>query len=308
MRQFQPLVGRFSDNEVELHQHLNVPYTKADGSRGTKFAQVTTLQSISSVLSLLNQRMFGNFHKQTFVLHHLKMLLGGKVRDDVHQNLSVTDAACWTDFSKELEIQAQEECKSGAFGASNTTIQLVGQVWELTVIPPSSPTLAHFNAAEANLTFSKPELDGGSNVQCYEAHIKPQNDEIWYHFQSVNVKYLSQEPVSPVTFGRLSGVFLLRVFARNLCGLGAFTETAVNLQGDLPFQKEDYSEFFTSSFKQNYCTFLAEFFFLSDHNDMPKVNLIQILGIHMVLNSAVLCSQISRNLVHKIPLKGDNNL
>ena len=185
---------------------------------------------------------------------------------------------------------------------------MVGQVWELTVSPPSSPTLAHFNAAEANLTFSKPELDGGSNIQCYEAHIKPQNDEIWYHFQSVNVKYLSQEPVSPVTFGRLSGVFLLRVFARNFCGLGAFTETTVNLQGDLPFQKEDYSEVFTNSFKQNYCTFLAEFFFLSDHNDMPKVNLIQILVIHMVLNSAVLCSQISRNLVHKIPLKGDNNL
>ena len=269
---FQPMVGRFGDVEVELHQHLNVPYTKVDGTKSTKFAQVLTNQSISSIVSLLNKRVFGNFHKQPYVLHRLKMLLGNKLREDVHQNLDLTDVACWTDFSKELEIQEQEECKSGAFGASNTTIQLVGQVYELRVVPPSSPTLVSFNHDEKSITFSKPVLDGGSNVQSYEVHMKPQNDLTWNHFQSVKVRNLSQEPETPVLFGRLSGVFHVRVFARNLCGLGSFTQITLELDGDLPFLYQDYSEVLVSDLNQKYCTFFAEFFFFSDHNDAPKVS------------------------------------
>ena len=270
---FQPLLARFGEREVELTQHVTVPYTKVDGTKSSKFSQVVTTQSISSIVSLLNRRVFGDFHKQPYVQHRLKMLLANKMREDIHQNLGVTDAACWTDFSKELEVHEQEECKSSAFGASNTTIQLVGQVYEIRVVPPTSPTYLDFNQTEKCLTFAKPANDGGSNIQSYEIHIKPDNGSTWFHFQSVRVRKLSQDPELPVLFGRLGGVYQVRVLARNLCGLGASIETTVKLDGDLPFQPQDHSEILSGSFDQKYCTFFAEYFFCSDHNDAPKVNI-----------------------------------
>ena len=86
------------------------------------------------------------------------------------------------------------------------------------------------------------------------------------------MRNLSQEPETPVLFGRLSGVFHVRVFARNLCGLGSFTQITLELDGDLPFLYQDYSEVLVSDLNQKYCTFFAEFFFFSDHNDAPKVS------------------------------------
>ena len=102
--------------------------------------------------------------------------------------------------------------------------------------------------------------------------MKPLNDQTWFHFQSVKVKNLSQEPETPVLFGRLSGVYHVRVLARNLCCLGAFTQITLELEGDLPFLYQDYIEVVASDFSQKYCTFFAEFFFFSDHNDAPKVS------------------------------------
>ena len=268
----KPLLDRFGDREVELHQHVNVPYIKTDGTQSTKFSQVLTRQSIKSVAELLDQRVFGHFHQQPYIQHRLKMLLGSKLRKDIHENLELTDAACWTDYSKELEINEQEACKSAAFGASNVTIQLIGQVYELRVLPPTSPTLLSYQEGGNNLLFSKPKLDGGSNIQCYEIHLKSVNEDTWYLLRSVGVQHLSQEPQIPVQlFGRLGGDFLVRVFARNLSGLGAFAEIAVKLHGDLPFLTQEYDEVSNDQSALKYCTFYAEFFFLSDHNDSPKV-------------------------------------
>ena len=129
------------------------------------------------------------------------------MRSDVHENLETTDAACWTDYSKEIEINEQESCKSAAFGASNVTIQLIGQVYELRVLPSSSPNLLSFLPGENSLKFSKSNIDGGSNLQLYEIHFQPLNEETWYFFKSVSVKYLSQEPqIPPNIFGRLGAV------------------------------------------------------------------------------------------------------
>ena len=270
---FQPLLTKFGETEVELHQHVTVQYTKADGSRGTKLTQVLTTQTIRSIVELLDQRMFGKVHQQPYVQHRLKMLLGSKMRKDIHQNLGVTDAACWTDYSKELDVAEQEQCKSGAFGASNVTIQLVGQVFELRVLPPSSPNWLCFDQEKKSITFSKPELDGGSNIQSYEIHLKLVAEDTWFLFKTVKVKNLSQDPdIPPDLFGRLSGVFQLRVYARNLCGLGGFSDILVEVDGDLPFRPQEYSEVLEDSFSLKYCTFYAEYFFFSDHNDAPKVN------------------------------------
>ena len=62
------------------------------------------------------------------------MLLANKMRKELHQNLSEKDIVIYSDFSKELELTCQEQCKSEAFGASNLTKQFVGQVCELTVL------------------------------------------------------------------------------------------------------------------------------------------------------------------------------
>ena len=269
---FQPLLAKFGDRETDLYQHITVSYTKADGSKGSKFEQVLTRQTVTSVVELLNDRVFGKKHIQPFVQHRLKMLLGHKMRKDIHENLEVTDAVCWTDYSKELEVQDQESCKSSAFGASNISIQLIGQVYEMRVLPPSSPTLLCYNVTYNSLTFSKPNLDGGSNIQSYEIHLQPENTDIWYLYKTVNVRNLSQEPEIPSNlFGRLSGVLNVRVFARNLSGLGLSSEISVRLQGDLPFLPDSQAEISSDRFALKYATFYAEFFFFSDHNDAPKV-------------------------------------
>ena len=237
----EPLLKRFGDREVELRQHENVTYIKTDGTKSTKFAQVLSSQPIRSIVELLDKRVFGNFHQQPFIQHHFKKLLGSKMRSDVHENLETTDAACWTDYSKEIEINEQESCKSAAFGASNVTIQLIGQVYELRVLPSSSPNLLSFLPGENSLKFSKSNIDGGSNLQLYEIHFQPLNEETWYFFKSVSVKYLSQEPqIPPNIFGRLGGGFIVSVFARNLCGLGDYSEVEVELQGDLPFLAQEH--------------------------------------------------------------------
>ena len=192
---FQPLVSKFGTTEVQLSQHLVVTYVKVDGSKGTKMEQVDSILPILSIVDLLDQRVFGKYHQQPFIMHKLKMLLGSKMRKDIHQNLTSTDAVCYTDYSKEFEALDNEQCKSSAFGASNVTIQLIGQIFELKVLPPSPPTLLAFNFVDQVLTFSKPDEDGGSNIQCYEIHLETEAEsDSWFFLRSVGVKKLSQEP------------------------------------------------------------------------------------------------------------------
>ena len=268
---FQPLLLKFGDSEVQLHQHLVVNYIKADGSRGSKMEEVVKMHTIKSVVETLNSRVFGHYHKQPYVQHRLKMLLGSKMRQDIHQNIDIYDAVCWSDYSKELEVNSQEQCKSSAFGASNVTIQLIGQVYELVMLPPSCPTNVKYSVEDRALSFAKPCLDGGSNIQNYEVHIKQDYSNEWFLFKVIKVQYLSQEAtIDKDFFGRLSGKFNVRIHARNLCGLGAGYELNIELDGDLPLIPEDMEEISENSFVQKYATFLVEFFFFSDHNDAPK--------------------------------------
>ena len=168
------------------------------GLEGPKWTQVETKQTIISIIDLLDQRVFGKYHQQPYILHKLKM------RKDLHENLSPSDVVCYTDYSKELEVLDQEQCKSSAFGASNVTIHLIGQIMELKVLAPSPPTLLDFDQHNQLLTFSKPDLDGGSNIQYYEVHIMAEDDESWFLLRTISFKMLSQNPDIPSSvFGRL---------------------------------------------------------------------------------------------------------
>ena len=283
---FQPLISKFGPTEVQLFQHLTVSYNKADGTKGSKMEQVESQQTIVSVVDLLDKRLFGKYHKQPYILHRLKMLLGNKMRKDVHQNILSTDVVCYTDYSKELEVLDQEQCKSSAFGSSNVTIQLIGQIMELKVVAPSPPTLVAFDCTKQQLTFSKPAQDGGSNIQSYEVHLKSENDDQWYLFKTVNAKMLSQEPDIPDSiFGRLSGNFSIRILARNLCCLSLPAEIAVVLTGDLPFSPQTEHEMTAGHFEENHATFYREYYFFSDHGDAPKVNFEYYFFINLKYNA-----------------------
>ena len=100
----ESLLSLFGNTEVQLLQYLTVSYTKPDGTKGSKIELVEAKHSIIKVVELLDSRVFGQYHQQPYILHHFKMLLGGKMRKDVHANLLVNDAACYTDYSKEIEI------------------------------------------------------------------------------------------------------------------------------------------------------------------------------------------------------------
>ena len=215
--------------------------------------------------------MFGTIHRQPYVLHRFKMLLASKMRKEIHENLSEHDVICYTDYSKELELFDQEQCKSEMYGASQMTKQLIGQVLEMTVKPPSAPLSLSYDPTNHNISFEKPSLDGGSRIQCFEVHIKPDGCNTWYLFKQIEVKYLSSDPVIPDNlFGRLGGTFHLRVYSKNLSGLGAASDLTVDLGGDLPFRPKLENELTANHFEEKYVTFLVEYFFFSDHSDAPK--------------------------------------
>ena len=183
--------------------------------------------------------------------------------------------ACWTDYSKELEIKDQETCKSSAFGQSNVTIQLIGQVFEMKASVPSQPTSLTFQEPSQILSFSSPVTDGGSHIQNYEIHIKSESEtSVWQNLSKVNVSLFSSHPEVPTNlFGRLGGRFLLRIFARNLVGVSPCSEILVHLSGDLPLMEVPEADISSEFFDQMHTTFFVEHFFFSDHQDAPKVKL-----------------------------------
>ena len=274
---FSPLLKYYGSQEIQLFQHLRVSYQKADGSNGSKMDQVESRKTISNIVELLDSRVFGNFHKQPYIQHRLKMLLGTRMRQDVHNNLGVRDLACYTDYSKEYEALDQERCKSSAFGAGNVTIQLIGQIFEMKVLPPSQPTSVSFDDVKQRLSFSSPDYDGGSRIQFFEIHIKSEFSSTWQMLSRIEVLKLSPEPDIPSNiFGRLGGRFMVRIFARSLIGLGAFAEIDLLLGGDLPLMGHTEGEISASHYELSHATFYVEHFFFSDHYDAPKVEALKV--------------------------------
>ena len=141
----ESLLERFGTLKLKLVQHERIQYVKSDGSFGYKFDQVQSEQTLRDIVNMLKERMFGNkVHKQPYIQHRLKMLLASKMRKEIHENISESDIVAYSDYSKELEITGQEQCKSEIYGASNQTIQLVGQVFESRVLPPGPPLQLQF--------------------------------------------------------------------------------------------------------------------------------------------------------------------
>ena len=137
------------------------------------------------------------------------------------------------------------------------------------VLVPSAPLRLLWDPNTNQLSFEPPEQDGGSRIQLYEVHVMHQGT--WYLLVCIEVKYLSSVPVIPENiFGRLSGQYCLRVYSRNLAGVGDYSETLVNLTGDIPFHPKSVNELSEDHFVQKNRTWLAEFFFISDHGDAPK--------------------------------------
>ena len=267
---FEKLLERFGDNKLPLVQHQRVQYVKTDGSMGHKFDQVQTELSFCEIVDILRERMFGTkIHRQPYIMHRLKMLLASKMRKEIHQNITETDIVAYSDFSKELELTGQEQCKSELYGASHQTIQLVGQVYELRVLPPGPPLNLVFHQTDQKLSFEAPKMNGGSRIQLYEVHVM--YESIWYHLLSVDVKYLSHDPSIPVNmFGRLGGLYNVRVYSRNLSCVGEFAEIVVELSGDLPFCPKLKHHIPPDHYDRKNLTCLSEYFYFSDHSDAPK--------------------------------------
>ena len=61
-------------------------------------------------------------------MHQLKKQLSTEARHEMRKGLSDTDVIAYSDFSKELVLLVPEEIKSAAFGASNTSLQIIPQV------------------------------------------------------------------------------------------------------------------------------------------------------------------------------------
>ena len=66
-----------------------------------------------------------------------------------------------------------------------------------------------------------------------QVHIKEESTDDWFLLTTIVVKHLSSEPNlgERGQIGQLRGNFTLRVFARNISGLGEASELAVTLTG-----------------------------------------------------------------------------
>ena len=125
-----------------------------------------------------------------------------------------------------------EEIKSAAFGASNTTIQIVPQVYEMAVLPPSAPQQLLF---DGRLSFCKPEHLGGSRISAYEVHIEDPETGDWLMLQSIPVKHLVSDPdlSQMCQISKLRGAFHIRIAAKNRAGLGEVASLRLVAHGKL---------------------------------------------------------------------------
>ena len=124
-----------------------------------------------------------------------------------------------------------------------------------------------------------------------QVHIKEESTDDWFLLTTIVVKHLSSEPNlgERGQIGQLRGNFTLRVFARNISGLGEASELAVTLAGwifcqtfnilfylflfpgGFDFNPEEHHRLPEDHFHLTHHTFWEEFLFVSDHGDSPKV-------------------------------------
>ena len=152
---FEQITRHFSDKQLLLFQHEKVRYSKPDGTLGYKFSREKTIRTLSDVLSLLSDKLFG---KSLYIMHRYHMQLASKMRQDIHQNLTETDAICYTDYSREMDLTDQEQCKGEMFGASNITTQLIGQVYEIKVNIPSEPVNLSYITNTKSIHFERKKI------------------------------------------------------------------------------------------------------------------------------------------------------
>ena len=109
--------------------------------QGTKYELIKSTISLASLLNSIKEKLFEG--KEPFLLHLLRKELGGRMRQNLRQNLKQDDVVIYSDFSKgnmvcvgfnyktyfsELELTNPETLKNEGFGASHRTYQIIPQV------------------------------------------------------------------------------------------------------------------------------------------------------------------------------------
>ena len=228
---FNQILGLCADRKIEYYEHVEVEYTRPDKKIGKRWELQKLDGTFAEVVEKLGIKVFGS-RRETFLMHQLKKLLSTEARHEMRKSLSDNDVIAYSDFSKELALLVPEEIKSAAFGASNTTLQIIPQVYEMSVLPPSAPRNLSF---DSSLSFDHPELLGGSRLSEYEVHIQDPETSDWLLFHKIPIKPLSPDPDLAVAdkLSSLNGSFHIRVAARNRAGLGSTAELIVNVEGNV---------------------------------------------------------------------------
>ena len=66
--------------------------------QGTKYELTKSDVSLATLLNSMKEKLFGG--KEPFLIHLLKKELGGKMRQNLRQNLRQDDVVVYSDFSK----------------------------------------------------------------------------------------------------------------------------------------------------------------------------------------------------------------
>ena len=226
---FEDILIESGNRVVEYFEHIEVEYTRPDQKQGKRWELKKLSVSLTELVSKLGSKVFSG-KRETFLVHQLKKQLASNARQEMRKSLSDDHVIVYSDYSKELPLIVPEEIKSAAFGASNTTIQVIPQVYELAVVPPSAPQELMF---DESLSFSSPKYLGGSRISGYEVHIEDPDTGDWYLLECRSVQPLTPEPdlSSACQLSSLRGSFHIRVAARNLAGLGQTASLSIEAHG-----------------------------------------------------------------------------
>ena len=113
------------------HDLLSLTHTQ-----GKRWVLQKVTATFSEALEKLRWRVFEGV-RETFLIHQLKKLLSTEARNQLRKNLTDCGAIVYSDLIffipdiSELSPVNPKEIKHAAFGASNTTIQIVPQVGKL---------------------------------------------------------------------------------------------------------------------------------------------------------------------------------
>ena len=113
---FSVVIETLGTHNLDYFQHKSSSYEKSDGSKvkylttqcflclaiiqGQKWELLLQQGDLSSIVQLLDDKLFGKEAGEPFIIHCLKKLLANEARHNLRTNIKPKDVIIYSDYSK----------------------------------------------------------------------------------------------------------------------------------------------------------------------------------------------------------------